>query len=167
MKKFLVPVKIFTAIAVLLILLKIILNVNKNLENSWHVRAYEAAMWAKANTSAEEVFAMKDAGNFAFFSKRKVINLDGVVNDYCFQEFLKEKKLNLYFILNNISYYVLYESSASPELWKGEYSLFKESLTSYKYMQQSDYIHVSKENEIYRKNFAEGKNSVFIIWKMK
>ncbi len=47
----------------------------------WHVVAYDAARWIRASTPAAAVLAMKDAGIVGYFSERRVVNLDGVVND--------------------------------------------------------------------------------------
>jgi len=167
LKKIKLIIPVFISASVIFVLLKIISHVDKNIESSWHAEAYNAAIWARGNTSPDEIFAMRDAGNFAYFSERRVINLDGIVNDYCYQEFLRKNKLNLYLRKNNVSYYVLYESSASPGLWKGEYDKYEEVFTSYMYMTASDKIAMAKENEVYRKSFNGNKNSVFIIWKMK
>lgn len=39
------------------------------------------------------MFALKDAGMFAFFSERPTVNLDGVINSYAFQESIKNGDL--------------------------------------------------------------------------
>ncbi len=56
---------------------------------NWHTATYEAALWARSQTPSETIFAMKDSGNFGYFSQRRTINLDGLVNDLEFQEALK------------------------------------------------------------------------------
>jgi hypothetical protein len=138
-------------------------RLNKDLDNSWHAKAYDAALWTIHNTDPGDVFAMKDAGNFSFVSSRRVINLDGLVNDLHFQDVLKDQKLKSYLKQNNVSYYVLYEASADKDLLEGTYDQYSESFMSYKYMIMSDTLSISRENEVYRTTF---NNSAFIIWKI-
>jgi hypothetical protein len=154
---------LFISLAVISVVLKTGFHLNKDLSNSWHVKSYDAAVWARTNTPSNAVFAMKDAGNFGFISKRRVINLDGLVNDYYFQKVLKDKTLNKYLKINNVSYYVLYESSAGQDLFEGSYDYYREAFMSYQYMEMSDRINMESRNEVYRKSF---NNSVFIIWKI-
>jgi hypothetical protein len=78
----------------------------KNLEDNWRVRSYRAAVWARDNSATSDVFAMKEAGNFGYFSQRSVINLDGLVNDVEYQEALRDKALNAYFTERNVKYVV-------------------------------------------------------------
>jgi hypothetical protein len=156
-------VLLFLLAAAGLIVVKYAWRLNKDLDNSWHAKAYDAALWTIHNTESGDVFAMKDAGNFSFVSSRRVINFDGLVNDLYFQDVLKDQKLKSYLKLNNVSYYVLYEASANKELLEGTYDQYRESFMSYKYMIMSDSLSISRESEVYRDTF---NNSAFIIWKI-
>lgn len=62
-------------------------------KGSHHLQRYVAAMWAKNNTPSNTVFAIHDAGCFAYFSDRPTINLDGVINSYEFQDAILEDRL--------------------------------------------------------------------------
>jgi hypothetical protein len=151
--------------ALVFILYKGITRSGKDLDNSWHVKSYKAGIWAKENTPPDAVFAMKDAGNFAFFSERRVINLDGLVNDFYFQDVIKEKKLNEYLRKNSVSYYVLYDSDTIEEVSHGTYQNYNESFMSYKYTTTSDTLSAGRDQEVYREVFKNDR-SVFLIWKI-
>lgn len=46
----------------------------------------EAAGWVQQNLPADAILAMKDSGAFTFYSRRRVVNLDGVINNFEYQE---------------------------------------------------------------------------------
>ncbi len=60
--------------------------------DTWTLAAYQAALWVREQTASDDIFAMKDAGTFGYFSERKVINLDGLVNNKKLQEYIANKK---------------------------------------------------------------------------
>jgi hypothetical protein len=95
---------IYTVTALALLFTLIRSSLYKKFPGIWGEESYHAAMWTKKTTNAETVFAMKDAGHFAFFSGRDVINLDGLVNSFSYQDVLKEKRLNEYLLRNNVQY---------------------------------------------------------------
>ncbi len=166
------PVKIYPGLlriiplAVLLLLAaKTIWRRIKTLMEAGTQVVLDAAVWARENTRPADVFAMKDAGNFSFLSGRPVINLDGVVNDFYFQEVLNKKRLKLYLAANHVSYYSLYEPSPGKELASGTYKNYSESFISYKYMTRSDRLIFPRENERYRKHLASG--AMIVIWEVR
>lgn len=65
---------------------------------------YEAARWINENTHDMDILGSFNAGIVGYFSNRRVINLDGLVNDYNFLEYLKKGKLVEYVHANNIKY---------------------------------------------------------------
>jgi hypothetical protein len=62
-------------------------------KGDYHDGAYSAAQWALANTPAGTVFALRDAGVFGYFSDRPTINLDGLINSYEYQQYVREGRL--------------------------------------------------------------------------
>jgi hypothetical protein len=68
------------------------------LENTAHRHGtwLEAARWAKSNSEAGDVFALKDAGLFGYFSDRHVINLDGKANGYRYSDYLSRGEIDQY-----------------------------------------------------------------------
>jgi len=135
---------------------------------NWSVESYNAAQWSQANTDPSDVFAMKDTGHFGFFSKRNVINLDGLVNNFEYQEILKNKKLNEYLKNNKVKYIVQHAIWNRDDLVEGKYDTLNLNYMSHKYSVQSDPVIVKKENEVYRSApYFDGKNKVvFLIWKL-
>ncbi|MGD2109457.1 MAG: hypothetical protein PVI86_08700, partial [Phycisphaerae bacterium] len=53
-----------------------------------HAAWLEGARWARAETTPDTVFAIKDAGLFSYFSQRVTVNLDGKANGYAFRDAL-------------------------------------------------------------------------------
>ena len=140
-----------------------------NIDESWQVASYRTAVWAKNNTESEKIFSMIDAGIFGFFSERRTINLDGLVNSLEYQEVLRNKKLNEYFEENNVSYFVQFVLKDYQDAFNNGYKKYSRTIPSYKYNVESDEIHMLEENEIYRsfpiKLFSY--EVVFLIWKLK
>jgi hypothetical protein len=68
-----------------------------------------AVQWAKIHTLPTELFAYSDCGIFSFFSGRKVINLDGLMNNRDFQKVLREKGLSYYLNTNGVKYLIIYD----------------------------------------------------------
>jgi hypothetical protein len=75
----------------------------------------------KQNTNSNDVFAMKDAGHFGYFSERNTINLDGLVNNFEYQEILKEKHLNAYLKNNKVKYFVQHAVWDREDITSGNY----------------------------------------------
>lgn len=68
------------------------------LENRWarHSQWRDAAVWAREHTEPDAIFALKDAGLFAFFSDRRVVNLDGKANGLRYREYLANGEVERY-----------------------------------------------------------------------
>jgi len=158
----------FIIVTVLILSSKILSRYNTNVKESWHAAAYEAALWANSNTKQSDIFAMRDAGIFGFFSNRKVINLDGLVNDLQYQEYLKDRKLNLYLSKNKVRYYVQPVFPENSGVTEGIYNNYKIGFPSYEYSAESDSIILFKENEIYRSApyIDKSTKTAFVIWKL-
>jgi hypothetical protein len=68
-----------------------------------------AAEWAKIHTPADAVFAMTDSGFFGYFSERRTVNLDGVINSYAFQQVLRDGRLSAFLHESGVTYLADYE----------------------------------------------------------
>lgn len=66
--------------------------------------SYRAGVWASENTEENAIFAMKDCGAFGYFSEKRTINLDGVVNNFVYQEYLREGELIEYLNFVDVDY---------------------------------------------------------------
>lgn len=137
-------------------------------ENNWNIESYKAASWMKDHSGVKDIMAMKDAGHFSFFSGRDVINLDGLVNDFEYQEVLKNKKLNEYLKNNNVKYLSQHAIWKRDDVIRGEYDTLEFKLISHKYSAESDPVLLLKKNEVYRSApyYDDGNKAVFIIWKL-
>ncbi len=69
--------------------------------------AYQVGLWLRHHTAPEDRCASWDAGVIGYFSHRKVINLDGLVNDYQFLA-LSEAELPQYLLGNKVKYLTTY-----------------------------------------------------------
>ena len=136
--------------------------------NSWKIQVYRSAILAKYNSDYQTVFAMSDAGIFSYFSERRVVNLDGLVNNLDYQDVLKNGKLNSYLKDRNVKYLVHHSVWNQSDVISGEYQQYAKSYESRLYEGKFDYIVLEKKDEVYRSNiFFDGPyNSVLIIWKI-
>lgn len=71
---------------------------------------YEAALWIEENSPSDTIFASWNAGQLGFFSDRRFINLDGVINsvDYYQRVLVGSTTLTDYLFENNVDYIVDY-----------------------------------------------------------
>lgn len=96
-----------TVALALAVLFTLGVSVFTHLEKGDHlIQRYEAAMWARDNTAEGTVFAMHDAGCFAYLAERPTVNLDGVINSFEFQEAVKEDRLRDFLDNLNVEYIV-------------------------------------------------------------
>lgn len=138
-------------------------------ENNWNDESYIASQWVKQNTNSSDVFAMKDAGHFGYFSERNTVNLDGLVNNFEYQEVLKDKHLNDYLKNNKVKYFVQHAIWDRDDITSGNYDTLEIKLMSHKYSTESDPVKLFIMNEVYRSDpYYDGDHKVaFIIWKLE
>ena len=139
----------------------------RHLGGNWNIESYEAAQWTKKNTQPGELFAMKDAGHFSYFSEREVVNLDGLVNNFEFQDVLKNKSLNSYLKENRVRYIVQHALWNRTDITSGDYDSLSVNYVSHKYSAESDPVVLRKADEVYRSApYYDGQyETVFLIWK--
>ncbi|MGH7725074.1 MAG: hypothetical protein ACREOU_06555 [Candidatus Eiseniibacteriota bacterium] len=66
----------------------------------WH----EAALWARAHLPGNAVLAMTDCGYFAYFCGRPVVNLDGIINGYEYQDALATHRLEEFLARSHVTH---------------------------------------------------------------
>jgi hypothetical protein len=81
----------------------------------------EVALWARAYLPPEAVFGMADAGVFAFFSDRTTVNLDGLINNFRYQEALRSGRVLEYLRARGIEYIFDQYVVGHPEWISGRY----------------------------------------------
>jgi hypothetical protein len=134
---------------------------------TWQTVSYEAALWAREHTDPSDVFALKDTGNFGYFSQRRVINLDGVVNNLEYQNVLKNRELQEYFRRNHVKYLVLHATKDEhPHVFDRTYTTEPVEFRSNLYGVWSDPIPLEKGNEVYRATYLFKTNDEFVIWRI-
>jgi hypothetical protein len=138
------------------------------LNGSWHAAVYQAAVWARSHTAPETVFAMSDSGDFAFFSERRVVNLDGLANNMDYQRVLRTQSLNRYLRDSGVQYLVQHAVHGHPDVVQGDYDSYALRFESHRYNAMSDDVVVLRRNEAYRSlpYFDGNDRVVLIIWRL-
>ena len=140
----------------------------------WHAISYEAAVWARNNTPPNTIFAMKDAGIFGLFSMRPVINLDGLVNNLEYQEYLRKGQLNEYLYQKGVEYIVQHSMQVfcerQADILLGKYNFLDFPYRSQLYPDKSDTVRFYKSDEVFRRVYYEkalDQNTALIIWRFR
>jgi hypothetical protein len=84
--------------------------------------AREAGTWVAKSLPADAVLGMKDSGAFSFFAERRVMNLDGVVNSFAFEEALCRGELAEFLAQHGVSY--IAQHAVTPEVRAGDYDTY-------------------------------------------
>jgi hypothetical protein len=144
-------------------------NLSRDPGRSWGAAAYEAARWARAHSSPDDVFAMKDAGNFGYFSERRVINLDGVVNNLEYQAALEERNLKGYLSIKGVRFIAQHAFWDRPDITSGKYDSYTMTYEGHRYRCRSEEVTLRKADEAYRSRpyFDGPYETVFIIWRIR
>ncbi len=74
----------------------------------WQVEMLDGARWLAANTSMQDTAAAFNAGIISYFSGRRVVNLDGVINNAAF-EALQQRDLMGFVRQSDVRYFVDYD----------------------------------------------------------
>ncbi len=113
----------------------------------------------------EELFACTDSGKLAFWSGRRVVNLDGLVNDFAYQRALRDGRLAEYLAKRNVKYLIfpawdrplargtyepMYEHRVAPALYSGNYDSAEFYVYCYQHMTYSDRVPLPRSAEVWR-----------------
>ncbi len=83
--------------------------------------AREVALWARDDLPVDAVYGMADAGVFAYFSDRRTVNLDGLINNYRYQDALRAGRVVEYLREKGIGYIFDQYVYGRPEWISGRY----------------------------------------------
>jgi hypothetical protein len=138
-------------------------SAKKQVHDMW----YTSATWARENTPEEATFGMTDCGYFAYFSHRRTINLDGLINGYEFQHALTSSDLPRYFQHCRMDYVCDYEvvNNGLPE---HVVNMNRVLFTEYRKGKRGYQFHLEKNQALYASpEYKEynGKTIQFMIWK--
>jgi len=159
-----------TVILMILVVFNVSERYGRMFQSNFRSNLYEASLWAHHHSEEQDIFAMADAGIFGYFSRRRTINLDGVVNDFSYQRALKEKRLASYLKENQVKYLmdkVPLRKLTESYRKRGEFRLY---IPSHLYEGEGDSLLLQEENEVWRSepfNTRSFKDYVFVMWKMK
>jgi hypothetical protein len=134
----------------------------------WHTPVYGAAVWAREHTASNAIFAMSDCGHFAFFSMRRVINLDGLVNNMDFQRTLAQRQLGRYLRENQVDFLVQHAVHSRSDVIERRYDSLELRFPSWRFDGLGDSIWVRERSEVYRSApFVDGPYpSVLVVWSL-
>jgi len=141
---------------------------NQEYPLNWQMISYTAATWAKENTPPDAVFAMKDAGVFGYFSNRRVINLDGVINGFDYQEALRQEKGIEYLKGKGVRYFIQH-AFWDPAFNEDAYSVYRHTLYSHLYDKAGGTLELSRSQEVYRSvPYGDGpkERTRMLIWEL-
>lgn len=131
-------------------------------EPKWVTAAYDGALWARAALPSDAILAMKDTGTFGYFSDRRVVNLDGLVNSWEYQEVLKRQGLNDYLREEGVGYLVEHAAPASAETQD-----FRMKYVSHLHDCLSDEIVLNPERLVYWREYTlSGQTYGFGVWRL-
>jgi hypothetical protein len=135
----------------------------------WQAPVYGAAVWAREHTPSDAVFAMSDCGHFAFFSMRRVINLDGLVNNMDFQHTLAQHQLGRYLRENHVDFLVQHAVHSRSDVIERRYDSLELRFPSLLFDGFGDSVTVRERSEVYRSApFVDGPYpSVLVVWSLR
>lgn len=133
------------------------------------MRIYDAALWARESTPEDAVFAMKDCGAFGYYSDRTTINLDGMVNDFEYQEYLRRGELEEYMVENGVDYFVQHAFwFGDAPVNTGDYEEYSLYIPCRVYEGEGGTLTVAKENEVFRSEYYYPRTNEptrVIVWR--
>jgi len=115
---------------------------------SWNDESYQAALWINANLPADAVVGSWNAGVVGYYSTRRVVNLDGLVNSFELLPYLREDRIADYIRSRGIRYLSDMESAIVRSRVKDALEL-TEVYGRHSELMQEDY-------RIYRVDAAQG-----------
>jgi hypothetical protein len=92
------------AAAVLVVLLFAVASWEKQQRGDVRTRWHEAAIWARDHLPKNAVLAMTDCGYFGYFCGHPVVNLDGIINGYEYQDALATHRLEEFLARSRVTH---------------------------------------------------------------
>jgi hypothetical protein len=107
--------------------------------------AHCVGRWIDENLPKSAVIAATDAGLVSYFGERPTVNLDGLINNFEYQEALRDKNVAAYLDSKRVTHLVVRDGRAARRT-SGDYLL---SLPSRLYPGAEDSIVVSMQSRLY------------------
>jgi hypothetical protein len=139
----------------------------------------QAVVGVLASTPPTTVFASTDSGIFAFGSGRRVINLDGLVNSFAYQDAIRDQRVGAWLREQGARFLVvriwetapafdepMYRSRIAPDVFAGDYATYEFWVHSYVHGKDSERIPLGHRRERWRGPVVmdQGVRSRFVIF---
>ena len=128
-------------------------------ETSFRPQAIKAANWARENLPPQTLLAMKDSGAFTFVSRRRTVNLDGIISDMAYQTDLCSGRLVDHLRKIGASYIVQHAIVAKPG-----YGTVVQEYPCHLPNGSAGYLTFSEADEVFRARFPH-QDLWLVIWK--
>ena len=135
---------------------------------AWTVVSWEAALWVESHLPADAILAMTDSGNMGFYSGRRVVDLDGIVNSWDYQEALRVRGLREFLSREGVVYYAQHAFWNDPRITEGRYDTYTFTAYSHLYDQTGGSLTLRRADEIYRSPpYWDGPHrTALVIWRI-
>jgi hypothetical protein len=130
-------------------------------------------------TPPDTVFASTDSGILAFGSGRRVLNLDGLVNSFAYQEAIRAGHLGRWLREQGAAYLIvriwetapsfdepMYRSRIAPDVFAGRYATYAFWVYSYLHRTDSEVVTLGRDRERWRgpEVMDQGVRSRFVVF---
>lgn len=136
--------------------------------------ARRSAEWARDQLPADAVYAMTDAGVFAWFSGREVINLDGLINNYRYQEALRDARLDSYLRERGVGFFFDQYAYGQADLIAGRYAERRIRIWYFPERKVAGEFVLRREDEVARWEvrsspyaMAPAEENVLVLWRYR
>ena len=136
---------------------------------AWHAASYEAAVWVRSRLPSDAVLAIDHGGIFAYFAARPVVNLDGVVNNFAYQDAVRERRLRDYLHRKGVGYVAHHGFTLRPDILDATYRSFTVPVVGRLSDTRNDELAMAREQEVYRSApyRDESGRQAFLIWRLR
>lgn len=140
----------------------------EDVSDTWAARGYEAARWAQRATPEDAIFAMNDSGTFGYFSRRRVVSVDGLVNSFAYQDSLAAGRFEGFLRSRGVDYFVQHAIPGRPDITAGRYDTWRFESWSRLYDRPGGGLTLRHTDEVYRSRPYPhaGEPCVFLVWRM-
>jgi len=134
----------------------------------WTVTSWQAAGWVSSHLPPNAILAMTDSGNLGFYSGRRVVDLDGIVNSWAYQEALRAGALREFLHREGVDYYAQHAFWNEPRIADGSYETYTFTAYSHLYDRPGGSLTLRRADEIYRSPpYWDGSHrTALVIWRI-
>lgn len=161
-------VALVAIVGIVLSLVRVGHSVRERPLRAFYVFSYRAARWVDTNLPVTARIGMKDSGAFGYFSDRSVTNLDGVINNFTYQDILVESGIQHYLESQDIGYLAQHALWEFPVVERGSYGIFSFPFVSRLHDAPGGSVMVAEKDEVYRAPSHDGaRRTFFTVWRLE